>query len=57
MREVSARFNLCCLTREVFVFLEEKDKPVLKKFAQVYQSPEVKDFINKTFDGAVIAAW
>lgn len=30
---------------------------VLKKFVQVYQSPEVKDFINKTFEGAVIAAW
>lgn len=35
----------------------DKDKPVLKKFVQVYQSPEVKDFINKTFEGAVIAAW
>lgn len=35
----------------------EKDKPVFKKFVEIYQSQEVKDYINKTFEGEVVAAW
>jgi D-methionine transport system substrate-binding protein len=35
----------------------EKDKEIYKKFVAIYQSPEVKEYIEKNFDGAVVAAW
>jgi D-methionine transport system substrate-binding protein len=35
----------------------EKDKDIYKKFVAIYQSPEVKEYIEKNFDGAVVAAW
>lgn len=36
---------------------ENVDNPTYKKFVDIYQSQEVKDFINKTYDGEVVAAW
>ncbi len=35
----------------------EKDKEIFKKFVSIYQSPEVKEYIEKNFDGAVVAGW
>lgn len=34
-----------------------KDDPAVKKFIRYYRSPEVKEFIEKTFDGTVNATW
>jgi D-methionine transport system substrate-binding protein len=35
----------------------DKDKPWVKTLVESYQSPEVKDFIEKTFKGSVLATW
>jgi D-methionine transport system substrate-binding protein len=35
----------------------DKDKPWVKTLVEAYHSPEVKAFIEKTFDGAVLASW
>lgn len=35
----------------------DKDKPWIKPLVESYQSAEVKAFIEKTFQGSVIAAW
>ncbi|MGG0237916.1 MetQ/NlpA family ABC transporter substrate-binding protein [Bacillus rhizoplanae] len=36
---------------------DNKDDAVVKKFKKAYQSPEVKEFIEKKFDGAVLPSW
>lgn len=42
----------------IFVVREaDKDKPLLKKVLQIYQSKEIRDFIFERFKGAVIPAW
>lgn len=41
----------------IVVRTADKDNAAYKKFVEIYQSQEVKDFINTTFDGEVIAAW
>lgn len=35
----------------------EENNPLFKKFIEIYQSQEVKDFIDGEFQGAVIANW
>jgi D-methionine transport system substrate-binding protein len=35
----------------------DRDKPWVKPFVESYQSAEVKAFVDKTFQGAVLAAW
>ncbi|KJS82141.1 MAG: dioxygenase [Peptococcaceae bacterium BICA1-8] len=35
----------------------EEDNPLFKKFVELYQSQEIKDFINKDFQDSVVAAW
>lgn len=35
----------------------DKDKPWVKTLVESYQSPEVKEFIEKTFKGSVLATW
>jgi len=36
---------------------EDKDKPWVKALVEAYHSQEIKDFIEKTFQGAVLASW
>lgn len=36
---------------------QDKDNPTYKKFVEVFQSPEVKDYINKTFNKALVPVW
>ena len=35
----------------------DKEKPWVKKFVEAYQSPEIKAFIEKKYDGSVIAGF
>lgn len=35
----------------------DKDKPWVKTLVESYRSPEVKDFVAKTFNGAVLTSW
>ncbi|ACL60008.1 MetQ/NlpA family ABC transporter substrate-binding protein [Methylobacterium nodulans] len=35
----------------------DKDKPWVKALVESYRSPEVKDFVEKTFKGAVLTSW
>lgn len=35
----------------------DRDKPWVKTFVESYQSPEVKAFVEKTFQGSVLVAW
>ena len=41
----------------IAVRAQDKDKPWVKSLVEVYRSPEVKAFIEKTFGGAVLASW
>lgn len=36
---------------------KDKDNPVVKKFVQIYQSPETKKFIEETFKGSIVPAF
>jgi D-methionine transport system substrate-binding protein len=36
---------------------EDKDKPIFRKLVTAYQNPEVADFINANFNGAILPAW
>lgn len=36
---------------------ENVDDPVVEKFINIYQSDEVKQFIEETFEGSVVASW
>lgn len=42
---------------EVVVRRQDVDKPWVKKLVAAFQSPDVKEFIDKRFKGAVIAGW
>jgi len=35
----------------------EEDNPLFKKFIELYQSQEIKDFIDQEFQDSVVAAW
>lgn len=35
----------------------DKDKPWVKPFVESYQSAEVRDFVEKTFQGSVLSSW
>ena len=41
----------------IAVRIVDKDKPWVKTLVESYQSPEVKEFIEKTFKGSVLATW
>lgn len=41
----------------VVVRTENKDDAVVNKLKKAYQSKEVKDFIEKKFDGSVLPSW
>jgi D-methionine transport system substrate-binding protein len=41
----------------IAVRAQDKDKPWVRTLVEVYRSPEVKAFIEKTFGGAVLASW
>lgn len=36
---------------------ENKDDPVVQTFIEIYQSDEVKQFIEEEFEGSVVASW
>ncbi|GHD16537.1 MetQ/NlpA family ABC transporter substrate-binding protein [Tianweitania populi] len=36
---------------------EDKDKPWVKELVAAYHSAEIKDFVEKTFKGSVLASW
>lgn len=36
---------------------ENKDDAVVKKFAELYQSDEVKEFIKEEFNGTILSSW
>lgn len=35
----------------------EENNPLFKKFVEIYQSQEVKDFIEEEYQGSIIASW
>jgi len=41
----------------VAVRAKDKDKPVFKALVSAYQSPEVAQFIETRFKGAILPAW
>lgn len=45
-------FTLVFASRE-----DRKDDPRIKKFIEVYRSQPIKDFIDKKFNGSILAAW
>ena len=36
---------------------KNKDNPPLKRFVEIYRSPEVKEFILKRFNGTILTTW
>jgi D-methionine transport system substrate-binding protein len=36
---------------------ENKDDPTIRRYMEIYRSPEVKEFILTKFDGTIIPAW
>jgi len=36
---------------------KNKNNPTLKKFVEIYRSPEVKDFTEKRFNGTILTTW
>jgi D-methionine transport system substrate-binding protein len=47
-----SNWNLVFATRS-----KDKDNPVIKRFVEIYRSPEVKDFIDKRFGGTIRTTW
>lgn len=45
-------WNLVFATRT-----KDKDNPAIRRFVEIYRSPEVKDFIQKRFGGTILATW
>jgi D-methionine transport system substrate-binding protein len=41
----------------IAVRAEDKDKPWVKALVEAYRSPEVKQFVEQKFGGAVLASW
>ena len=41
----------------IAVKAKDKDNPVIAKFIKIYQSDEIKNFINEHFKGSVMIAW
>lgn len=41
----------------IAVKAKDKDNPVIAKFIKVYQSEEIKKFVNEHFKGSVVVAW
>ena len=39
------------------VLRKNQDDPRIRKLIQIYRSPEVKDYILKTFNGSIIPSW
>jgi D-methionine transport system substrate-binding protein len=50
----SQQSDYVCL---IGVARKNADKPWVKTLVESYQSPEVKEFIEKKFNGNIIAAW
>jgi D-methionine transport system substrate-binding protein len=36
---------------------DRKDDPVIRRYIEIYRSPAVKTFIDKKFNGTILAAW
>ena len=36
---------------------KDKDNATIKRFIEIYRSPEVKDFIQKKFNGTILTTW
>ena len=36
---------------------KNKDNPVLKKFVEIYRSPDVKAFTEQRFNGTILTTW
>jgi D-methionine transport system substrate-binding protein len=45
-------WNLVFATRT-----KDKDNPTIRRFVEIYRSPEVKEFIQKRFGGTILATW
>jgi D-methionine transport system substrate-binding protein len=45
-------WNLVFVTRT-----KDKDNPTIRRFVDIYRSPEVKEFIQKRFGGTILATW
>ncbi|MGQ0518243.1 MetQ/NlpA family ABC transporter substrate-binding protein, partial [Bacillus sp. D-CC] len=44
-------------SKALVVRTENKDDAVVNKLKKAYQSKEVKEFIEKKFDGSVLPSW
>lgn len=44
-------------TNLIVVQAKDKDNPTIKKFVQIYQSPETKKYIEETFKGSILPAF
>jgi D-methionine transport system substrate-binding protein len=47
-----SKWNLVFATR-----LKNKDNPTIRRFVEIYRSPEVKAFIQKRFEGTILTTW
>lgn len=36
---------------------KNKDNPLLKRFIEIYRSPEVKEFTEEKFNGTILTNW
>jgi D-methionine transport system substrate-binding protein len=41
----------------IAVRAEDQNKPIFRKLVSAYQNPEIADFINANFKGAILPAW
>ncbi|ABE40446.1 NLPA lipoprotein [Rhodopseudomonas palustris BisB5] len=52
LEDADTKWNLVFAVRA-----KNKDNPTLKKFVEIYRSPEVKAFTDKRFDGTILTTW
>ncbi|WP_049766173.1 MetQ/NlpA family ABC transporter substrate-binding protein [Rhodopseudomonas palustris] len=52
LEDADSNWNLVFAVRA-----KNKDNPTLKKFVEIYRSPEVKQFVDNKFNGTILTTW
>ena len=52
LEDADTNWNLVFATRA-----KDKDNPAIKRFVEIYRSPEVKAFIKQRFNDSILATW
>ncbi|HEY0329582.1 MAG TPA: MetQ/NlpA family ABC transporter substrate-binding protein [Rhodopseudomonas sp.] len=52
LEDADSNWNLVFAVRA-----KNKDNPTLKKFVEIYRSPEVKQFVENKFNGTILTTW